>query len=390
MTEVLPRRSGLGPRSVLRVALRMLWQNRVRGCLSLLGVGVAFLLAGAQTGLMVGWMETVSAIPRHAGGDLWVAARKTPSFDFGQPIPRALVHVARSVEGVEWAEGMFIAWHVWQRSDGEQPNVQMVGLDEARKGGPWDMREGRIEALDQPHAVIVDRLYEQQLGADSVGNEVEIYGRRARIVGKSFGVRTFTTSPFVFADLDEALKYDLRFRDDEISYVIVGCRPGSNKSAVKAGLERLMPDQEIMTRGEMIRRTVAYWMLETGVGVSVVITALLGLVVGVVIMSQTLYAVTLENLHHYAALMAMGFSRGRLILMVLSQALCVAGGGILIGLAILLPVSLISDATPVVVRTNPHVLLVLAVGTIGSCAAAAFLSIRPVLRVDPVSVFQGT
>ena len=52
-------------------------------------------------------------------------------------------------------------------------------------------------------------------------------------------------------------------------------------------------------------------MLETGIGITVVLPAALGLGVGAVIMSQTLFAITNDHLANYAALAALGRRRLR-------------------------------------------------------------------------------
>ena len=56
-----------------------------------------------------------------------------------------------------------------------------------------------------------------------------------------------------------------------------------------------------MTSSEFVLHTMKYWMLpDTGLGLTVVTTAALGLVVSTVIISQTLYAITNDHLGNYA------------------------------------------------------------------------------------------
>ena len=68
---------------------------------------------------------------------------------------------------------------------------------------------------------------------------------------------------------------------------------------------------DLLTGREFAVRTMTYWMLETGAGLTVVLTAVLGLVVSAVVTSQTLYTVTQEHLVNYATLSAVGFGRGK-------------------------------------------------------------------------------
>ena len=152
---------------MLRVAWKMLMHGKARFGFIVLGLGVLFLLSAAQVGMLVGWCNTNSAIIDHAGVDIWVMAEQTPAFDYGTAIPRNRIYQVRSIEGVAWAEGMFMAWNYWQRKDGRRVNVELVGLDTSSVGGPWSMRLGRVENVHLPDSVIVDELYLPLLGSRS-------------------------------------------------------------------------------------------------------------------------------------------------------------------------------------------------------------------------------
>ena len=208
------------------VAFKMLWHGKVRCTLATLGIAVAFFLSTTQFGLMVGWCNTASAVIRHADVAVWVMAPQTPAFDYGNPIPRHRVYQVRNVPGVAWAEGMVMNWNVWQCADGKQVNVEMIGLDDSSAGGPWEMQENSADVVHQPDTVIVDALYLKHLGVQGTGAEVEMMGRRAVVGGVSRRVRTLTASPFVFTSIKSAIRYDRRYGDDEITYVMVRGRPG--------------------------------------------------------------------------------------------------------------------------------------------------------------------
>ena len=89
-----------------------------------------------------------------------------------------------------------------------------------------------------------------------------------------------------------------------------------------------MPHVEALTSGEFAVRTMKYWMLTTGLGITVVVTAVLGLVVGAVVIGQTLSAITQDNLSHYATLLALGFRRAKLLGVILLQSLLLGAAGI--------------------------------------------------------------
>src|SRR5207248_1003966 len=180
-----------------RIAIKMLWHRPVRFVVTIVGIGVSFLLSACQIGLLVGWCDTNSAIIRHARADVWVMATQTPAFDFGTAIPRNRVFQVRNTEGVAWAEGLFTTWCYWQRPDGKRVNIELIGVDESSVGAPWEMKAGDVEALHRPETVLIDDLYRDALGVEQLGQEVEVMGNRAVVGGFSSGVRAFTASPYV-------------------------------------------------------------------------------------------------------------------------------------------------------------------------------------------------
>jgi putative ABC transport system permease protein len=81
-------------------------------------------------------------------------------------------------------------------------SVEVVGFDlDSGLGKPWAMAQGSIEALHVRDTVIIDELYLQKLGITELGQSAEISERRARVVGLTRGIRSFTTSPYVFTSL---------------------------------------------------------------------------------------------------------------------------------------------------------------------------------------------
>jgi putative ABC transport system permease protein len=372
----------------LLVARRMMFKGRLRFALTASGVGVAFFLAAAQSGLLIGWINTTTAIIRHTDADLWVMAEKVPAFDYGTAIPRQRIYQARSVPGVASADGLFMAWNYWQRPDGKRMNAEVIGLGKGNMGGPWRMKEGDVGSVHLPETVLVDDLYMKALGVDRVGDSVGINGERAIVGGITQGIHTFTAAPFVFTSVEQAIRYDKRYQDDEITYVVIRCEPGADSRVVQARLIGMLRNVEVLTTHEFAVRSAKYWMLETGLGFTVVITGILGLAVGAVIISQTLYAITQEHLPDYTTLLALGFSKRTLMALVLYQSLAFGGVGVALGSALFLPAAMFSARTPIPLEITGPAYGGLVALSLFSCASSSLLSIRNVFRTDPALVFQ--
>jgi putative ABC transport system permease protein len=374
---------------MMLVAWRMLAHKPGRLVSTWAGLGVLFFLAAIQLGLLVGWCHTVSAIVRHSNADLWIVAKQTPAFDYGTAIPRQRVYQARSVDGVAWAEGLFMAWNIWQRPDGRRVNVELIGLDGECCGGPWAMKDGWVDCALEPDGVIVDELFLKLLGVSQVGDEAEMLGRRAVVRGISTEIRTFTASPFIFTSIDAARNYDRRYRQTDITYVLVRCTPGQAPEAVRDRLRAEIPHVEVLTRCEFAARTMRYWMLETGAGMTVILAAGLGLAVSVVVTSQTLFTVTQEHLGNYATLAAVGFGRMQLLCCVFLQGLFLAAGEILLGSVGFVAAAYASARTNLPLETTGPVYAGLVAISAVSCLCGALLSVQVLQRLDPATVFRG-
>jgi putative ABC transport system permease protein len=374
---------------MLRFAWKMLLHKKARFAFTVLGLGTLFLLGAAQVGLLVGWCNTLTAVMAHCDADVWVMAKRTVAWDYGIPIPRHRVYQVRNVQGVAWGEGMYVGWSMWQRPDGRRVSVQVVGLDRGSVGGPWHMREGKVEDVHLPHSVIVDELFMDTLGVRRVGDQVDLADERATVRGICRGVRTFTASPFVFTAMKTAPRYDQTYKPEDTTFVLVRCRPGADPKQVARRIEAEVPSVEALTTEELMARSVGYWMGETGVGLIVLLTTALAVLVSAVVTSQTLFTITQDHLANYATLLAVGFSRRRMLGCVLAQGLVLSGLGVLLGGAAFHGLRLASAGTLVPLEMTPGLFAALVTVSVGCCLLGSFLSVKAVLRIDPVAVFRA-
>ena len=128
-------------------------------------------------------------------------------------------------------------------------------------------------------------------------------------------------------------------------------------------------------------------LITTGAGSALLLSALLGLVVGIVIVGQTLYATTVDRLPEYATLRAIGAPASYLNRVILKQAAISAAFGFGLGTLAVYAIVAITSYGNVAVIVPLWLVLVLAVLTIFMCMFGALISIRRLVRIDPTSVF---
>ena len=189
------------------------------------------------------------------------------------------------------------------------------------------------------------------------------------------------------ANLDTAHAY-VNFRSDRISYVLVDAAPGASPAVLLRRLDRL-PNLMAFTTPEFSERTRSYWSSRTGVGAGFFTTAVMGVLVGFVVVGQILYTGTLQHLREYGTLKAMGASNASIVGVVLLQALLSAVIGYVVGGGLsFLAREAVASANLTLVLSR-ELLVGTAILTVLMCAFASMLSILKVVRLDPASVFKG-
>jgi putative ABC transport system permease protein len=255
-------------------------------------------------------------------------------------------------------------------------------------GGPWNITRGSIEALRGDDTVIIDELYAPMLGVHDIGDTVEIADHRARVVGFTRGIRSFTTIPYVFSSFKNAQNYT-QLEQQQTMFLLIRTTPGANIHEVQQALQARLTGVDIYTNAEMLKRTQSYWVFSTGAGVSTLMGSVLGLIVGIVIVAQTIYSATIDHIREFGTLKAIGASNGKIYTVILTQAAISAVLGYIAAIAIAKFVSDSSQASnaPVLLPAN------VAIGTfflaLAMCASASVLSIRKATTIDPAMVFRG-
>ncbi len=113
-----------------------------------------------------------------------------------------------------------------------------------------------------------------------------------------------------------------------MTFLLARCKDPERAKAVARRLADRYDDVRVFTSDELSYRTRMHWLTKTRVGMAMGITAALGLVVGAVITSQTLYGATVASRHEFEVLQQLGIPRWRILLLVLSIALWVGLAGI--------------------------------------------------------------
>ena len=370
------------------LAERNLFHDRVRLAVTLTGVVFAVVLIVVQLGLYVGFSRTTTSLIDKSRADLWVVSKNVPYIEQGIAFSERKLYTVRATPGVQEAQNYIVRFGRWKRADGQEESVQVVGVNpESTMGQAWDVVEGRREDLKIDDSVIMDRIYFQKLGVRRLGDTAEILGHRARVVGFTQGIRTFTTSPYVFTSYRNALDY-ANLPADQTMFILIKAQPGVNVEDLRQRLQSRLDGVDVLTRQQFSDMTRHYWLFTTGAGMAVLMAAVLGLLVGVVVVAQTIYSSTIDHLREFGTLKAMGATNGYIYRVIVKQAVIAAVIGYALGIS--LSILVVHESG----KGGANIVLPWQLGvgmlgvTVAMCVAAAFVSINKVTKIDPAMVFK--
>ena len=371
------------------LAYRTLFHDRGKLIAGLVGVIFSVVLVNIQGGLFLGLIQKASLLVDRSNADIWVGHRGMHNVDFAHPIPERWRYVVAGINGVEEVQPLRVEFGEMSLPGGGYENVVLVGIPESTDlGRAYEIVEGPQHALDFNDAIIVDRCDNDKLVQPAVGELREVNGRRVRIAGKSNGILSFLVTPYVFTDYENAI--ELAGTDpDETSYLLARTAPGVDRQEVCRRINQMLPDVEAMTSEEYASVSINFWMTRTGLGLSFGAAAMLGLLVGLVMVGQTLYAMVLDRIAEYATLRAIGLSERELLCILAFQSALVASIGIAIGMVITIILKTLLS-TP---RATIDIPLMLYVGCgaliFAICLFASGLPYLRVRRIDPHKALQS-
>ncbi|HYV36509.1 MAG TPA: ABC transporter permease, partial [Gemmataceae bacterium] len=150
----------------------------------------------------------------------------------------------------------------------------------------------------------------------------------------------------------------------------------------------LPPKMSAFTSEQFSLQSRIHWLTKTKAGIALGCAAALGLLVGAVVTSQTLYAATAASFKEYAVLRAMGIPRWRMASTVLAQSFWVGVAGVAVALPSVYILAFAADEMGAKVLL-PWQLLVLSVSvTMVMAMGSGLMALRSLRLIEPVALLR--
>jgi putative ABC transport system permease protein len=329
-------------------SLSTLWYERNRFLPGVLAVAFSAVLIALQCGLLMGLFSITSIPIDHTRAHIWIGAPDTLSVDVNRPIPESYMTRLASQPEVDAStcEVFILNFCQWIKPTGgaELCIVQGSRLEKQRMGYVEELTDNLRDLLTEPNSIVVDQAELGRLGIGGVGDTGEINGHQVRIVGLVKGLKSIA-GPYVYCSIDTArclTSTPGKPMSNHASYILARCYNPADAPAVVARLKGY-PNMSAFTSDEFSLRSRMHWLLKTKAGIAMGYAALLGLLVGAVVTSQSLYAATAAAMREYAVLQAMGIPRWRMAASVMSQSCWVGVAGVLLAFPTVFALAEVAD-----------------------------------------------
>ncbi len=377
---------------MLLIALKMLFGDTGKYLTLILGLAFATLLINQQASFFLGLLVRSTGPLQNVGQpDLWVIDPSTTWSAEYRPLEDRALDRVRSVPGVEWAEPFFNSFANIEMPDGRFQRCQLIGLPRSSLiGRPPEVLEGSLDDLRNPDAVMIEDSARVKLNNPKIGDTLKLNDRRAVIVGFCRAKKGFESNAVLYTTFDNAVTFTPTGRE-RISFILVKAQKDEDLGAVAKRIDAL-GDMVALTSKQFVERSTKWVLRETGIGINFGITIFLGFTVGVALSAAIFYQFTIENLKHFAVLKAMGASSGRLVSMVLVQAMTagVIGFGIGIGVTSIFSLLIQNSPTTELDSILPWQLVAgSGVAMLVCILLACAMSLRKVITVSPARVFSS-
>lgn len=368
-------------------AFRMVVHDRSSTAGALLGVVAIVFLVGQQLSVLFGLLNYMSVLVDHSNADAWITSANLRNADAGNLLSACYLDRAMGFSQVQWAAPILVGNGLFRTPDGSFEAVRVVGCRRPRvAGGPWNFAEADETALLDFESVTVDRLDFEKLGRPIVGTVTEVGGRRVRVGAITEGARGFQGT-LVFAPF-EKVKEIAATPPGRYSAILLRFRPGINHDAAIDQLRAAMPECSVYSNADLSHLTRLYYFTNTGIGGSFGFSTAIAVMIGIVIISLTMYASVLGRYRDFAVLRALGGRRRDVTAVVFGQALMIAGVGVFIGFVLLAALLNATRGSAIPSHMPLYVPPLLAGCAIIISLLGSLVALRQALKAEPASVFH--
>jgi putative ABC transport system permease protein len=385
------------PKRNIPIAWKQLMKQKGRMLVAIAGITFAdvlmFMQLGIKDALFNGAVQLHSALE----GDIILTSKNYQSLVSPTSFAELRLYQIEGFSGVQSVVPVYLDYGKWKSPDNlETWSILVLGFNPRKQVLRLPGISENQDKLVFPDTVLFDQGARPEFGnipalleqKKPVLTEVEY--RQVRVeglfkLGTSFGVNgTVVTSDINFLRI-----MNTKRKQGAINLGLVQLSDQTNLEQMLQLLRKTLPnDIKVLSKAEFIEAEKKYWGDNTAIGYTFTLGAVIGFVVGAVIVYQILYSDVRDHLPEYATLKAIGFRDRFLLSIVFQEALILALLGFLPGIGITsFLYSNMQRETLLPIYMEPERATLVFVLTGSMCTISAAIAVRKLNAADPADVF---
>lgn len=393
-----------GLKPMFRRTTPLAWKNLThdprRLGIALAGVGFAVILMYMELGFFHSLLDSTVQLTEKLNADIVLLNRARQVTSGRDQFSIRRIYQAESCPGVASVYPIYIERipRMRKRDRKAYPIRVLAFRDDDPAFNIPELYE-HLEAVRRPGAALFDvasRAVHQVSRDPSAiqAHQAELAGRRVELVGHfKLGIDFACDGNLLMTAENLAQFFPRRAGSgnplDVVDLAAVRVRPGTSPAQVAMELnERLPNDMVAYTKAEFIDREKTFWRTNAPIGYIFTVGAVMGFVVGVIIVYQIIYSDIADHLSEFATMKAMGYGNGYFLRLVLAQSLYLSVLGFVPG-ALISAGSYwgLARGTGLLMHFRWDTSLLVASFTMFMCILSGVLALRKLMSADPAELF---
>jgi putative ABC transport system permease protein len=374
-----------------------LTQHKSRFAVAIAGVAFADLLMLMQLGFQGALFDSAVVLQSKLTADIFIISPQALNIGAMSTFPRRRLYQSMDVTGVKSALPMYVSLVTWKNPQTrDKKNLIIVGFNPDRPIFNLPEINNQLDKIKQSDTLLFDRqtigtynkVVESVTAGKSIATEIE---RRTVSVNGLFSIgSSFSADGHLMTSEDNYLRLFSRQSQGNINVGLITLKPGYDAQQVAQQLKSYLPKEDIkvLTKAEYIAFEQGYWQQQTPIGPIFNLGAIMGFLVGIIIVYQVLSTDVNAHLKEYATFKAMGYSNTYLLGIVFEEALILAIVGFIPGLIVSIGLySIVGGATNLPIAMTIVRATQVLTGTLMMCLLSGAVATSKVQAADPADMF---
>lgn len=379
------------------LAWLQLSREKARMAVAIAGIAFADVLMFLQLGIREALFDGAVQLHNSLEGEIVLVSSRYKALISLDQFSQRRLYQALGFTGVQSVSPIYLDSIPWKNPDNQQTwRIFAIGFNPEEKVVNLPGVKENLNYLREPDTVLFDRGSRKEFGtivSEFENNKkitTELNNRRINVaglfrLGTSFGVN----GNIITSDVNFLRLLGKRREPGLIDFGLIKLEPGADVNWVIANLKANLPkDVQVLSKQEFMAQEKSFWNTSTPVGFTFTLGAIIGFVVGAVIVYQILYSDVSDHLPEYATLKAIGFKNRYLLVVVFQEALILAAIGFIPGFAISQGLYLVTRQATLlpIIMTVDRAIFIFILTTL-MCSISALIAMQKLQSADPADVF---